>query len=593
MSDYVQQSFAGGMNLLANDTRLEQNQYRAGFNVRNRYDIIEPVLESQIDVALPQGIVQEMVTFGNYVIVFVSGNAYFRYYTDTGWQQIVGFQMSTTAIRYWTVMVPVAITNYARINQNIFFGTIPPGTSDASSTVSLTSNVNSVLGFGQGNNPGLLVQDNINQPRFIYLSTTGPTTRITQDYSQWAFTIVLATMIVSLDEREYVPIGNAMAWNDGILWITSPDGNTLYRSVSGRPLDFVINIDTDGQKGGDATTTSYSVGVGGIVCLRGMSDGTLFVAASNANFSLRKSDANGGLFGVGGTVFGEPMFDRRFLFNATCLSDRAILDSIGDTRFIDLTGVRSFNAVQQSGTNEGRNSPFTSDIQAAFGPKKNPVIQDANFAASILYDDYEFYAVSTIFGPALLVYDTINKCWSSIDIEQTDGKRIKILSKIELSIQRLYAITEDNQLYTLYIGPEYNRPKLRPISASPSLIKDERGYSVTPRGEIKLSELRCVFETITEDLLVVATPYVNNRLAGVPATPKEITYSAPITPSSEVMPDIDTMLANVLFSFPNCGQGWKAFTMIEWSGAGALTQFIYTFNDLTPLNPLLSQGNTR
>ena len=52
--------------------------------------------------------------------------------------------------------------------------------------------------------------------------------------------------------------------------------------------------------------------------------------------------------------------------------------------------------------------------------------------------------------------------------------------------------------------------------------------------------------------------------------------------------DLDTQLSNVLFSFPDCGQGWKTFCLIEWTG-GALTQFTYTFDDLSPMNPLLSQ----
>lgn len=567
MSEYTQQSFSGGMNMLADDTRLQTNQYRVGFNLRNRYDILDPVLESEIDVALPVGIVQEMTTFGNFIIVFVSGKAYYRYFASTGWQQIVGFSMLNNAPRYWSQVVPVALTNYVRK------GIVPTGETEPDARGGIINGISSAFA---GNNPGLLVQDNVNQPQFIYLDSLGyPAVRVTQTYDQWSIT--------STDLREYVPIGNTMAWVDGILYIASQDGEAIYRSVSGRPLDFVVAVDENGDKEGDATTTSYSVGVGGIRCLRQMSDGSLFVAASNANFLVSKNMTQNAP-----TLFGEYTFIRTFLFNATCLSDRVILDSLGDTRFIDLTGVRSFNAIKQT-QNEGRNTPFTATIQAAFGQEKSKIIQDADYSAAIYYDNYEFYAVNTIFGPVIAVYDTLNQCWSSFDTDQTGGQRIKILAKIELTIQRLYAVTEDNKLYTLYIGPGISSPKFRPISASSLLVKTEQGYSVSQKSEIKLTDLRCVFNLITKDTLVTATPYVNNRLAGVPATPKYIYYAAPTTVSSETMPDIDTQLSNVLFTFPNCGQGWKSFVMLEWAGSGSLTQFTYTFNDLTPMSPLLSQ----
>lgn len=564
MSDYLQQSFAGGMNLLSYDTRIGNNQYVVGFNLRNRNDVLEPVKSSERDVAAPTGIKQEIVTFGNYVILFVAGLAYYRYYTSTGWKPVEGFLMSVDAPRFWTCFVPVTITNYSR------FAIVNTDTTEVAANGGIT--LNGVAAAMAGNNPGLLVQDNINQPQFIFLNSSGiPTTRVTQTYAQWTQTD---------NKREYVPIGNSMAWVDGRLYITSPDFNFIYPSVSGRPLDFVIAVDENGDKAGDATATSYSVGVGGISCIRQLSTSALFVAASNSNFVVTKNMTQNAP-----TLFGEYTFIRTFLFNATCLSDRCIIDSLGDTRFIDLTGVRSFNAIEQE-QNEGRNSQFSLTIQKAF---KN-ITQDASLSASILYDNYEFYAMDTIFGPSLIIYDTINKCWSSFDTQQTNGKRIKQLAKIELTIQRLYAVTEDDQLYTLYIGDTFNTPKFRPISASANLIRDERGYGVSPKGEIKLTALRTVFDNITEDIAVMATPYVNNRLTESQPQTKQISYSAPVTPSLENQDDIDTQLTNAYFTFPDCGQGWKTFTLIEWTGDAVLSQFIYEFSDLTPQNPLTSQN---
>jgi len=67
---------------------------------------------------------------------------------------------------------------------------------------------------------------------------------------------------------------------------------------------------------------------------------------------------------------------------------------------------------------------------------------------------------------------------------------------------------------------------------------------------------------------------------------------ASLLSSSSDLPDIGTQLTNILFSFPNCQQGWKVFCLISWTG-GVLTQFSYELEDLTPMNPLLTQSNTQ
>jgi len=312
MSEYNQQSFIGGMNLLVDDTRLQPNQYRLAFNCHNRYDVLDSVFKSVLDTNTPAGIMQEITTFGEYVILFVSGNAYFRHYSQEVWTQIAGFGMSIDAPRFWTVSIPVAVTNYGRLAKTVDINGQPV----VSSLAGIASSQSIAAAFG-GNTPGLLVQDNINQPRFIYLGDNGfPVVRITQTYEEWSAEYGTGDQygVLLTDNREYVPIGSTMAWADSILYIASQDGNTIYRSVSGRPLDFVVNINIDGTKGGDATTTSYSVGVGGITCLRPNNDGSLFVAAGNSNFVVQKNMSNIAL-----TMFVDFFFIRRFLFEATCL----------------------------------------------------------------------------------------------------------------------------------------------------------------------------------------------------------------------------------------------------------------------------------
>ena len=580
MSDFNQQSFVGGMNMLSHDTRLAPNQYRVLLNARNRYDTLDPVRSSEVDASAPKGLKQELVTFAEYLVLFVAGKAYYRRYNQQGWQEVVGFSMSPTAPRYWTAAVPVATTLYGRF-ADVATVNSTPNIPAINKPIISSQNISAAF---SGNLPGLLVQDNINQPQFIYINSSGfPVARTTQKFSDWDAEYDGDFQLV-VDKREYVPIGNVMAWVDNVLYIASQDGNTIYRSVSGRPLDFMINVDIDGKAGGDATTTSYSVGVGNITCLRGLNDGSLFVAAGNANFAVAKNTTQ-----ESPKIFGEYTFIRRYLFEATCLSDRSIIDTLGDTRFIDLTGIRSFNAIQQL-QNEGRNTVFTSMVAAGF----KDLVQDV--AAAILYDNYELYAMNTIFGPAIAVYDTVNNCWTGFDTEQTpDTVNIKQLAKIELGVQRLYALGDDDNLYTLYASTtNYDTATLQP--ASVCTTEQNAGQNVklnSPKFQVKLQEFRCIIDRITQNSSMTIVPIIDNRLsAKTPSLRKDILYSSPLKVYETNLPDINTQLSNIMFTIPNVEQGWKTTTLISWTGGGSLTQFSMKLNDSTPMNPLNSQTTT-
>ena len=580
MSSYSQKSFIGGMNLIAEDMRIKPNEYRVGYNLRNRFDVLQAVKSSVEDMACPAGIKQEMVTFGNYVILFVAGRAYYRLYSATGWRQIAGFQMSDTAARFWTCPIPVATTNYLRYAGESTIDSV--SVADASQPVKLGA----YSGTFNGDVSGLLVQDNLNQPMFLYVnpSTGLPVARTTQKYTQWTITDGAGR-----DRREYVPVGNSMAWVDGVLYIVSQDFNYIYRSVSGRPLDFVVNIDKDGEKGGDATTTSYSVGIGGIQCIRAMSNDALFVAAGNSNFSVSKNLAQNAP-----KVFGEFTFIRTFLFNATCLSDRSIFDSLGDTRFVSLSGVRSFNAILQQ-QNEGRNSPFSLGIQSVLETDNYSLVQSQQYSAGILFNEYELYAIQTVMCPVIAVYDTLNKCWSSFDVSQTGGKRIKQLAKIELSIQRLFAITEDDRLFTLYSSDDYDTPKLRPITVSPDSLKKD-GYDIPSNSEHKVKRVEVYVTQITEDMTMSVLPYVNNRLTKQETMTKEITYSAPspfVSADPLDLPDVNTQSEHIVFPLLSTGQGFGTFVVISWTGGCTLTSFDITADDIIPDNPSMSRGTVK
>lgn len=590
-SEFNQMSFTGGMSLLGDDTRLQPNQYRIGFNLTNRYDELDLIASSIKDTGAPKGIKQELTTFGNYEILFVAGNAYYKLYSDVSWTVIPAFKMSTTAKRYWTCAVPVSLTNYVRYAAT---GTISTQTSASASG---PINTVQVAGASGGNLPGLLVQDNINQPLFIFLDVNGlPQVRTTQTFDEWSIQFTDGTGAVIVDggdNREYVPVGNCMVWNNGILYVTSQDLNFIYHSVSGRPLDFVVNVtnllpqasDYTLTGGGDATTTAYSVGVGGISCIRQLSSGEIFVSASGANFSVTENMTQNAPL-----QFGEYTYIRTFLFSSFCLSDRAIIDSVGDTRFIDLSGIRSFNAVQQL-QNEGRNSVFSNTIQGAL----NGIIQDATVTAAGYFDNYELYSVITIFGAAIVKYDTVNGCWTSFDIAQVPGKRIKKFAPLQINVLALFCITEDDEVYQLYASPTLvDTAVVRTVGVCANLLYANVDIKMNnPKSEVKPLKFRTILNKLTEDAIVSMSLFVNNRLC-FPTLTKTVTYEAPVTDYSDpyTLPDVNTMLANILFPLPNAKQGWKAFVQLSWS-AGVITQYSMELENLTPQNPPNSQTSVK
>jgi hypothetical protein len=574
MPEYKQTSFNGGMNLLLDDSRLsvsqngELNQYRLGINLSTRFDVCSPVLASEVDSVAPLGNKQGIVTIGNYIVIFCSGSAYYRLNTDNGWWMISGFQMSSEAPRFWTAVIPLTTTNYGRYATAITGAEV---TSSANSPIYQSGIVKSTF----ESIPGLLVQDGINQPRFIYVDYSGVIQcRITQTYDKWSFDPSGVD-----DKREYVPVGTFMEWYNGILFIVDSEYNYIYRSVSGRPLDFVVNVTKEGKSGGDATTTSYSVGIGGITAMKAIPGDILFVAAGGANnFAITLDKSN-----VAVKEFGEWTFNRAQLFNANCITERGVIDMLGDTVFIDATGLRSFNAIKQQ-QNQGRNSIFSTPVQSLFedvyqsAPTNNANLK--GWCAAINFDNYAIFSVNTTLGYALIVYDTINSCYSAIDTQQIGNHAVKQFAAITTDNLSLYAITDDDRVVKMYASTEYSTATIR----LGSICEQD------PKKELKVTNVRAIFSNITEDCEVTCSLFTNNRFNQSVTT--KLKYSAPSTEYSGTIVGIDvgTQTNNIVFSFPNSQQGWKAFATLSWTGGASLISTSVSTADCTPMQPIQTQA---
>jgi len=591
MAEYKQSSFAGGMNLLLDDTRLPvafkykegdtpyditYNQYRLGLNVRTRFDVCTAIQSSITDLLAPFGNKQAIVSFGNYIVLFCAGNAWYHLNGQPGWTQIVGFSMDATAPRYWTVAVPVTTTNYVR------FG-VPTASDGTSSNPGLGVQQINVIGGTFSELPGLLVQDGINQPYFIFIDGGGNVqAKETQDYAQWSFTLAPDKVTITNDNREYVPIGTYMEWYNGILFIVDTNFNYIYRSVSGRPLDFVVNVNPDGTKGGDATTTSYSVGVSGITAMQALPGNMLFVAAGgSACFSITLNTTPNAP-----TEFGEYTFIRTVLFNANCVTDRGLVEILGDTVFIDANGLRSFNAVEQQ-LNEGRNSVFSSTVASLFtGITQSASVKPDDglgWCSAISFDNYAIFSVNTTFGFVLVVYDTINSVYASLDVSQLGNHAAKQFAAINISSLALYAITDDNRVVQLYADP---------VNFDTCTMRFGAVCSQDPKKELKVSVFRPVISNITESTNVTATLFTDNRFDESYET--DISYRpAPNSyTSTNLGNDIGTQVNNLFFSFPNSSQGWKAFLSLTWTAGATLTDVAVTTEDVTPMNPTFTQAVT-
>lgn len=547
--DFTQKSFVGGLNRLVDPTRIDPNQYPFLKNGRTRYDITTPIRKpKRIVEGLPSGKIQGIYTSGSYVLVFVDGSAYYKDYglAGTNFAQIVGFSMSGAVDTIYAELIP---------------STTMLGKRSLKTAGDITSGV-TITGEGASVPRCVICQDGVTQPQIILLDGTA---RTTQNYDQW-----------TPSAREYVPIGKQMLYYSGVLYIVSSDGFQIFRSVTGRPLDFIVAIDTNGNKlvdgGSRAENTSHKVAFDPITCIKAVStyDGSFFVSTVNNSFMVTPLTDQ--------LIFGEPTFRNIYLFNTGALNQFSVVDILGDNALIDYTGMKSFNAVMQLRF-EGKNAPFSAKVHSLLVG----IIQDNPCAVE--FDNYALFSLKTIYGHCLLVYDTINSCYVGLD-QFTGIAPIKYMAVVKTALTRkLLFVTTSNELYEAY--------------------SEEKGLetcgvyigefcSADPKTELGPQLLKLVFINAQEDGTVYVTPYVD-RL-------KETKFSAFIAqsilqnqypmepPFGTAMNDTDKTLA---FDLGRCRQGWKFGFYIEWDFNASLSHVAFEGNELKARNTLEQTSHER
>lgn len=569
--DEFQSSFIGGMNLLPDDTKINENEYREAFNLTNRFDILSPISDS-VEIAsvsnatFGEGNIQGAIAAGVYIVVFSQGQAYYRRFDGGNFNPIPNFSMNRGAPNIWSCAVPAS---YFNLNRSLLVQVDNSG-----NNINFNSQVQaSFTGGLTSTSPACIVcQDGLTQPFIIFIDpVTGlPNSRPLQKYSDWMIELAETTNL-----REYVPIGKQMLYYDGILFIVSVDGLSIYRSVQGRPLDFVVAIDSNGNKLAQpftlspngvtqilleyATLTSYSIGFSQIVALYTASGYSGIIASTINNASI------GILIDTTNTIFGEPTFDRDPLFGTGPLNMYSTCDILGDTAFIDGDGIKSFNASKQTRI-ETNNSIFSLKIASLFGESTSAsliinILQDATITACIVFNGYAFFSCNTIYGNVLIVFDTYNQCWVSIvQIPALNGAAIKQFVSLMPNAKKLYGITSDNRLFDLFSSATF-------LTAS----FNTAGFSYTDIAYEQQAQLfRCVLKNTTSTGMLTITPTC------------DLVVRDKVNKPLRAKP-----LNNVLVPFTTKPfNGWEISYNLSWTGGGTLINLMHKASVVGLDNPL-------
>lgn len=546
---WTKNNFSGGMNMAVERSKIGDEQYYLLVNGRTRFNIVKPVLlPTQLTEGLPgSGTVQGIYGFDKYLIVFVGGYGYYKNIaTDTKFVNIENFSMQGGS-RIYVEAVPASTVNYGRKLAN----------SSDNSAIYLHSRIG-------GTDVCLVCQDGINQPWKIYPDGTA---KVTQTFNQWT----------KETSQEYVPIGTQMYYDSYLskLYILAKDVNNRYtqilHSVSGRPLDFMVNIDTNGDKGVSedvtgALSVAHSVSFTEVTSIAGLSslEGAFCVGTLGASYLVVPDQSR--------LIFGEPRFNNMSLFPTGPTDNQAFADINGDVAFVDQIGIKSFNAVKQQ-ANEGNSNPFSSVVAKLFEGIKQ------TYCAAINYDNYALFAIQSIYGPCVLVYDLNTKVFVGIDI-YPDVAQILQFAIVKLEgYSYLYFRTSDNKVYQAFAG-------------STATCKFYAGDWSSPEQNQKVDKLSLVFSDVVESGTITTTVYADS-LAGVSRShsivasgasttlPQVVPY--PVTTSNESAP--------LIFDFKNSIVCNKVGFWIEWNCNAGLNSIAASGNSDTSQIPLAQKKN--
>lgn len=561
MGVYKQLSFSGGMDLISSDTDIAAQAYRQAFNVRQRYGYMQTIPKAlNITYNLSgAGKFQALIATNNIWIAFMGGRAYWMHVGANTWLPILGVQLDSGVNYIYTQAVPDSTNNYLR--QAILAGN---GNVDSSAGIITATSRNGQAFTAAGTPTGIVCQDGINQPAFIEYDPITDTIvgRQLQTYNQWS------NDGSTTYGMEYVPIGTLMMYLSPILYVVK--GNQVFRSCSGQPLNFMVNVDDNGNKLatedlGGALTTAFAVSNETITCITPATTTTnaFIIGTGRFTYGLQPD--------LSVTIFGEPTFDTIFTYEAGIVNQFSTTDSNGDTPFIDFEGIGFFNAVQTIKF-QGRN-----DIRS-----KNIAVILANISQSVccasVYNNFNYFGLNTIYGYAMAIYDNMTNLWVSIDITLPCAGGVKMFAEANTTVlgmnNRFFACGNGiNQIWLL----DATDGSLTATEEGTVFTRSALSGAFSPYGifiynpltnEHKLRWIKVAILPSTVAGNIYCTSYVDGQtdqvsdFLPIPAVVCGIPY--PVSPP--VIPANMKQVINRVFSFDQGLTGYKIGSMISWNG---------------------------
>jgi len=526
---FRQTSFDGGLNTQLAAEKSPDNAYPLLINGRTRRNVIAPT-NRHLKLSGPEGNYQGLYVVGSFLLLFVSGIAY---YADINNSPII--------------FIPVG--NWTPLDANtprIYAENAPQTTSRFNRTGTVDTSIkvfnNALAIFNQA----LYCFDGINPPQDV---TPDGVALSLGSFATW-----------TQDKPLYVPKGVLPAMVGSQLYLASPDRRSVFGSVPNRPSDFVINLTPSGDAGGDENTTSQAVSFNDITALRALSTGQLLVGTLYGTFALQ--------FDPTITIFGVPYPNPVFLFPAGPLNELSVIDVLSDTAMITQSGIHSFNAVAQA-KRESNNAPFGARIRGLLtNPENEKAIVQKDTCAG-LYDDYVFFAVNTIFGYGALVFDTIAQSFQSLDLS---FGQVKQFANTRLNgNERFFFITHNNEIFEAFADTRKNSTRILLGEWTPAdVFHSIAAPSVGSDAQILSYMLHGIFANVRESGQVKLAIYADKKLKEevvlqIDATKRSVTLPIPI-------PFVEgVQVAHAGFQFSKKSRSWKIAALIEWNFAAELT----------------------
>ena len=424
MPIYNKFSFLGGLTQQLDSAKAPfDTTYRLLVNGRPRRGTIEPVnAPAEITSALPTtGNVQGLFSFDTYLLIFIDGRAYYKRFApeEADWHIVNGLALDASVAEIYVEPIPASTVNFARSAVD---------DSDATAGVKLSSP-------SAPSSQCLFVTDGVSQPWVMFSDGTA---RITQTYAQW-----------TTSSREYVPICKFPMFLNGILYAVMPDSRgkftQIVRSVSGRPLDFMVVINSAGdkvsavEKDNGALATATNVSFEELTAIKAINgaDGS-FLGTTLRSSTLITPDYTR-------LIYGEHQWRHQFLFNVGAVSPYAIADLLGDTAVVYPGGIRTFNGVQQAKF-EGRNSPLSAALYDLLGTTRQIT------AAAVEFDNYVGFGVQTVHGPGIVWYDSILSAFVAFDSTIGQGQVKQFAAVVQPTTQRLFFRTASGRVFEAFAG---------------------------------------------------------------------------------------------------------------------------------------------